>query len=143
MHPLVSTKPRHLRHLLRVSLGLDELGRRIKQAREDAHLTQQELADRIGIKTAQSISRYERGETEVSTKRLRRIAEATGKEMTFFVTLPAEVSVQDDRLIEMIERAVERVLVEKQFPRLEALAAAVDRLEQSGRRPPQRRRRAG
>jgi transcriptional regulator with XRE-family HTH domain len=91
MHGLVSTKARRLRHLLRVSLGLVELGRRIKQAREDANLTQQELADRIGIKTAQSISRYERGQTEVSTKRLRRIAEATSKDLAFFITLPEEI----------------------------------------------------
>lgn len=109
MHTLVSTRPSRLRHLLRVSLGLDELGRRIKQAREEANLTQQDLADRIGIKTAQSISRYERGQTEVTTKRLRQIAEATGKEMSFFVTLPEEVrpAGQDPRLAPLLEQAID------------------------------------
>lgn len=82
---LVSTRTSHLRHLLRMAIGQAEIGRRIRQAREDADLTQQQLADRIGIQTAQSISRYERGETEVSTKRLRKIAEATGRDLDFFI----------------------------------------------------------
>lgn len=78
-----------------MAIGQEEIGRRIKQARDDADLTQQELADRIGVQTAQSISRYERGQTEVSTKRLRKIAEATGKELDYFVQLlPEEASDQ-------------------------------------------------
>ena len=82
---VVSTKTRRLRQLLRMALGREELGRRIKQAREEADLTQQELADRIGVQTAQSVSRYERGETEVRMRRIERIAEATGKPLEFFV----------------------------------------------------------
>lgn len=68
-----------------MALGRKELGQRIAQAREDADLTQQELAERIGLKTGQSISRYERGETEVRTRRLERIAEETRKPMEFFI----------------------------------------------------------
>ncbi len=75
-----------------MALGQEELGRLIAKAREGADMTQQELADAIGIKNAQSISRYERGETEVPTKRLRKIADATGKPLAFFMgeTAPPE-----------------------------------------------------
>src|SRR5678815_4606013 len=82
---MVSTSTRHLRHLLRVAIGQEEIGRRIAQARDDAGLNQRQLAEQIGVADAQSISRYERGITEVSTKRLRRIAEVTGKPMAFCV----------------------------------------------------------
>lgn len=68
-----------------MALGQEELGRRIRQAREDANLTQRELADAIGLQDAQSVSNYERGVTEVSTRRLRRIAEATKKPLPFFL----------------------------------------------------------
>lgn len=84
----LSTDTSRLRHLLLMALGQEELGQRIKEAREGADLTQQELADRIGIRQGQTISNYERGVTEVSTKRLRRIAEATSRPITFFVQEP-------------------------------------------------------
>ena len=67
---LVSTKTRRLRQLLLVSLGQQELGRRIRQARDDAGLTQSQLAELLGLKHPQSISRYERGETEVPQRAL-------------------------------------------------------------------------
>ena len=86
-----------------MALGRRELGRLIAQAREEAGLTQQELADRIGVKTAQSVSRYERGETEVRMRRLERIAEATGKPLTFFVK-EAERVEDADALAELAAR---------------------------------------
>lgn len=116
-HPLVSTKTSHLRHLLIMAIGQEEIGRRIAQARDAADLTQQELAERIGIETAQTISRYERGETEVKIKRLRRIAEATGKPLSFFiqvpdepVTTPGQVSLENllGRVIELLEAVLAR-----------------------------------
>ena len=88
----LSTDTSRLRHLLLVAIGQEEIGRLIREARESADLTQQELADRIGIKQGQTISNYERGITEVSTKRLRRIAAETGKPVTFFVQGLAEPS---------------------------------------------------
>lgn len=115
MQQLVSTRASHLRHLLRMAIGQQEIGQRIRQAREAADLTQQQLADRIGIQTAQSISRYERGETEVSTKRLRKIAEATGKELDYFVQLlPGEVGATEPGEAEVSLRlaAVEEQLQE-------------------------------
>lgn len=88
-----------------MAIGQEEIGRRIRQARDEADLTQQQLADRIGIETGQTISRYERGETEVSTKRLRRIAEATGKPLSFFIQLPDEPA--QPRLEDLLARVIE------------------------------------
>lgn len=109
-----------------MAIGQEEIGRRIAQARDDADLTQQELAERIGIQTAQSISRYERGETEVSAKRLRRIAEATGKDLDFFIQDPEKMGrkVSPGELAELrgeleeVRAAVERVerLLRDAFP---------------------------
>jgi transcriptional regulator with XRE-family HTH domain len=82
---VVSTKASHLRQLLLMAIGQEEIGRRIAQAREEAGLSQRELAEKIGVADAQSVSRYERGITEVKTRRLEKIAEATGKPLSFFV----------------------------------------------------------
>lgn len=81
----VSTTPRRLRHLLLVAMGQEEVGRCIRTAREDAHLTQPELAALIGLKHPQSVSNYERGITDVPPRRLRKIAEETGKPISFFL----------------------------------------------------------
>lgn len=72
-----------------MSIGQEQIGALIKRAREDAGMTQADLADAIGLTNgAQSISRYERAETEVPVKRLRRIAETTQKPMSFFIQEP-------------------------------------------------------
>lgn len=85
----LSTTPRHLRQLLLVALGQEAIGIRIREAREAAGLSQPELAERLGLAHPQSISNYERGVTEVPPKRLRRIAEITGRPLGFFVGEPA------------------------------------------------------
>jgi transcriptional regulator with XRE-family HTH domain len=85
-----STKARQLRHLLVVALGQEEIGARIKQARDGLGLTQQEFAERIGLKNGANVSRLERGVDEVTPKRLRRIAEETDRPMSFFVAEPEQ-----------------------------------------------------
>src|SRR6266566_1560158 len=85
-----STKARHLRHLLLVAIGQEEIGRRVKQARDEAGLTQQELAERIGLKNGANLSRIERGKTRLTTKRMVRIANATKKPAEFFVRDPSQ-----------------------------------------------------
>lgn len=128
----VSTKARHLRHLLLVAIGQAEIGRRIKQAREDAGFTQPQLADKIGLRHPQSISRYERGETEVSSKRLRRIAEATNKPLSYFVMAEAgedgdggegEATALSPNAVTELLKAVEanRQLLESVLERIDAL----------------------
>lgn len=69
-------------------MGQELLGERIKKAREDAGLSQQALADRVGLKQGQSISNYERDQAEVPAKRLRAIAKETNKPMSFFLEEP-------------------------------------------------------
>ena len=69
-------------------MGQEELGRLIALAREEANLSQPQLAERIGLKHPQSISNYERGVTEVPARRIRQIAEATGKPISFFLGEP-------------------------------------------------------
>lgn len=61
------------------------LGEAIREARETAQprLTQNELGRRAGV-LGQEISRYERGETVPPVYRVRAIAQATGRPMSFF-----------------------------------------------------------
>ncbi len=51
------------------------IGRSIRSAREQAGLTQHDLGERIGVRWL-TISRYERGESNISLHRLDQIAEA-------------------------------------------------------------------
>lgn len=66
-------------------MGQELLGERIKKAREDADLSQQTLAERIGLKQGQSVSNYERNQAEVPPKRLRAIARETKKPLGYFL----------------------------------------------------------
>jgi transcriptional regulator with XRE-family HTH domain len=117
---LVSTKASQLRQLLRMAIGQEEIGRRIAQAREEAGLSQRELAEKIGVADAQSVSRYERGITEVKTKRIEKIAEATGKPLSFFIQLmdedeepepasPEEIQVLHDAVL-ALQQDVDEIL---------------------------------
>jgi len=74
-----------------VALLREDLGQRIKTARQGAGLSQQELALAIGLKHAQDVSRYERGKVEVPSSRIDLIAEATGRSRSFFTRDPSEV----------------------------------------------------
>jgi len=62
------------------------IGGRIKAARENCGLTQQELAERIGIKYGQIISTIEKGEREIKANELYRIARALFKDISYFLT---------------------------------------------------------
>lgn len=84
----LSTTPRRLRHLLLVSLGQELTGKRIREARLKAKLSQQSLAEKVGLQQGQSISNYERSKTAVDTERLRLIAEATSQPLSFFLGEP-------------------------------------------------------
>jgi transcriptional regulator with XRE-family HTH domain len=84
-----------------VALLREELGRRIRTARNEKGLSQQELAELVGLKHAQDISRYERGKTEVPDFRIDRIATATDQPRSYFLRDPAEpetVKNLDERL---------------------------------------------
>ena len=62
----------------RVSLAL-----RIKNARNDAHISQRKLGVSIGV-SDKSISSYEKGRSIPPIKKLRKIAEETNKPLGYF-----------------------------------------------------------
>lgn len=67
------------------------LGNRLKSLRIDAGLTQEQLAERIGVKK-QNISRYENGRVEPNIRTAKRIAEALGVTLE---DIASSVSVSD------------------------------------------------
>ena len=62
-----------------------EVGSKIKRAREECGLSQQELARIVGFKTGVAVSLYENNKREVSAIMLWRIARATNVPITFFI----------------------------------------------------------
>ena len=61
------------------------LPNRIRQAREDAQMTQAELAQRLGKKDSSSVRNYEKGRNEPPISVLRQIAEITRRDVTWFL----------------------------------------------------------
>ena len=88
-----------------------EIGKRVRQARVAAGLTQTKLADQLGI-TFQQVQKYEKGVNRIGGGRLYKIAHILGVKITYFVddvehlldpeTVPAgtiEVGAISDRTI--------------------------------------------
>lgn len=94
-----------------MSLGQELTGQRIREARLKAGLSQQALAEKVGLEQGQSISNYERSKTAVDTDRLRRIAKATSQPVSFFLGEP-EPEEEPLRLAIREEMAETRRLVE-------------------------------
>lgn len=107
----LSTPSVHAGTLYFVALLREELGRRIAVARTAAGLSQQQLAEAVGLKHAQDISRYERGKVEVPSKRIDLIAEATGRPRSYFTRDPSEPEVtppaSDERIARLEEQLAE------------------------------------
>ncbi len=61
------------------------IGRRIKQARLEEHITQEQLADKLNISTA-FMSRVERGHCNINLKRLTQIASLLNVTPGFLLT---------------------------------------------------------
>ena len=61
------------------------IGSRIRQAREDAGFTAEQLAPQIGV-TMGTLLRWERDEYAISVKNISRIAELTGRPLSYFVS---------------------------------------------------------
>ncbi|MFN9303708.1 MAG: helix-turn-helix domain-containing protein [Candidatus Kapaibacterium sp.] len=68
-------------------LQLDLIGKAIKQARKERHLTQEELGKLIGVQKAQ-ISRLENDASNVTMDTLLRVFTALKEKVTFQVELP-------------------------------------------------------
>lgn len=69
-------------------MSTTEIGRRLKQARLNAGLTQKEIADKLGI-TYQAISNYERGTNRVDTDTLSKMCSIYGIRISDLLTTPA------------------------------------------------------
>lgn len=52
------------------------IGKRIRYRREELHMTQQELADRLGYKAKSSIAHIERGENDIPVAKVKLFAAA-------------------------------------------------------------------
>lgn len=68
-----------------VSANSVAIGKRVREARETAQLSQAELGRRVGL-AQRTISAIESGSIEVSVEKVRAIAKATEHEISFFVT---------------------------------------------------------
>lgn len=67
-------------------LRLDLLGHAIRQARQEQHLTQEELGRRVGVKRAQ-ISKIENSATDARLTTILKVFEALGAKVHFNVEL--------------------------------------------------------
>jgi transcriptional regulator with XRE-family HTH domain len=106
----------------------EDLGRRIKAAREEAGLTQPELADLIGLSMRQ-VQNLEAGVSK-PYKHIREIAEATGKSIEWLLHGDNVTPGSEDRLREIVQEE------------LEGVREAVSRIEALLHEAPPRRRRA-
>lgn len=112
-----------------MALGQDEIAAKVKEAREAAALTQQELGDRIGI-TSQQISRYERGANSVPMKQLRRIAEETRQPLSYFVAEEDEHLTPGDDLRRLLREELATVRREVAGDLAATVEGFLDRLPQ-------------
>ena len=60
-----------------------ELGKRIRLRRVELHISQSELAEKLGV-TFQQVQKYEKGVNRVGASRLQQIATALDVPVTFF-----------------------------------------------------------
>ncbi|HWY79204.1 MAG TPA: helix-turn-helix transcriptional regulator [Candidatus Sulfotelmatobacter sp.] len=86
--------------------SLTELARRIRSARENAHLSQNALGKSIGL-SDKSISAYEKGRSQPPLKNLQRIADATNHPLAYFTQ-----ETPDDAAIAAKLLSIERELAE-------------------------------
>lgn len=87
-----------------------DFGRQLRARRRQAHLTQQQLADRVGLSRT-SITNIEKGTQHIALHVLYQLAGALG-------ATPADLLPQERRLVEVVlpaevQQAVRRVLSEK------------------------------
>ena len=71
-------------------LRLDLLGQAIKQARQERHLTQEELGELVGVKKAQ-ISKIENSTTDARFTTILKVFDALGAKVNFNVELNKQI----------------------------------------------------
>ena len=92
--------------------GLEtKIGQRVAEYRETVKLTQEKLAERVGV-SVESISRVERGVTLPSITRLASISEALGIELRDLLTLSQGKAAKDKALDSLHRYLASRTLAE-------------------------------
>lgn len=86
----------------------DSIGRKLRLLRKEKRMTQQELADDLGVKRA-TVSNYEIGRRSPHLSELRRIAEYFGVGLDYFGVA------QTDDVLDLIARA-KKVFENEQIP---------------------------
>jgi transcriptional regulator with XRE-family HTH domain len=92
------------------------IGKRLRDAREEAGLSLRELAQRVGLRDHTVLIKYERGETPPNSARLLSLAQALGCSAAALLAgrdetmaLIAAVDQADDLLVAQLEFMLERL----------------------------------
>ena len=93
---------------------LTELSQRIREARKNAHLSQDELGKFIGV-SDKSVSAYEQGRSTPPISKLKKIAESTNHPFSYFTQED-----NDEALLSSKLASIERELAEVKRLLLEA-----------------------
>jgi transcriptional regulator with XRE-family HTH domain len=86
---------------------LSELAQRIREARRNAHLSQEELGKYIGV-SDKSVSAYEQGRSTPPITKLKKIAESTNHPLSYFTQEDNEDALLTSKLAN-IERELAEV----------------------------------
>ena len=89
----------------------EKIGKKLQEAREEAGLSQDELAKKIGC-TQASLSNYELGKRRLYLADLQRIGQLLGKQITYFLDDSyEEESVHSDEIQQILEEQYLRELI--------------------------------
>ncbi|MGB9804204.1 LexA family protein [Desulfofundulus sp.] len=97
----------------------EEIGKRIKMAREERGMTQEQLGEKLGF-TKTAINLYEKGKRRVSIDDLKRISHILGKPLSFFL---GETLSPMETISSLIQKPLVEFLPIKQVPLLSTIRA--------------------
>lgn len=104
------------------ALNYEEIGNRIRQAREEQGLSQGDLAAKLGFSRT-AINYYENGKRRIAIDDLYILARALGKPLSFFLGDAAEPPAPAEALREVLESKVADFLPVKRIPLLGTIRA--------------------
>lgn len=87
--------------MITYEINRQQLGRRLREARQKAHLTQDEFVRRLGKKTATAISEYENGKRSFSADELLEFSNILGVSVSFF--FQDSITAEDDLENELLQ----------------------------------------
>lgn len=93
--------------------------KRIKQALAEAGLTQQDLAEKLGV-TAATVNSYINRKTQTRATTLKRIAKATGKDISYFFDSSINQCANNSRNINQTINNADMEYIKSSFKTLEA-----------------------